>query len=178
MIVGVEVGRPLEVLVKHFSDRHEVARRLRVADAEEDVLRFPQGFLGVGGVRVADGGDLAGGVYETSERRGAVDDRREMLRVHGGRDDGDDVAQVGGPARLVKPLFDGEFARDADLVYRLAAVIEGLARLEAPAVALAVEIVGFDDGRDAAHRLAVYEERPDDRFLGGDVVGRQPLGVH
>ena len=154
------VGRLFEVLVQYLSDRHEVPGNVGVTDSEkEDILRPFERLVRVGCILVADRGDVARGLNEPPHGGRAVDDAGEVLRVDGRGNGSDDVAEIAGAANLLQPLPERQLTGDADLVNGFAAVVERLAGLVAPAVALAVEVAGhLDERRYAVDHLPVYEE--------------------
>ena len=177
VVAGLQGCRLLHVLVEDLANVHEVARASRRADAIEHVFG-----LGEGGVRVrvplvADRCYLVGGPDETPHDRGALDDAGIVLDVDGGGHGADEMGEVGRAADLFESLAENELLGDRHLVDGLAAVEQGKASLEAPAVLGYVEVLGGDDSRYLGKGLVVDQKRADDRFFGLDAVGEQSVGV-
>ena len=133
------------VLVEDLANVHEVARAARRADAIEHVFGLGEGGLGVRVPLVADRRDLVGGPDEAAHDRGALDDAGIVLDVDGGGHGADEMGEVGRAADLFESLAENELLGDRHLVDGFAAVEQGKASLEAPAVLRYVEVLGGDD---------------------------------
>ena len=142
--VGAVYGRALlHVGVEHFTYMGEVARASTRANAKQKLFRLAQGHVGVGCALVAYGGNIAAHTNQLPHDGRAAHYLGVVFDVDGGGNGEHQVAQVRGAAYAFEPVPQREFMCHRHLVYGLAPVEQREARLEAPAVLLAVEVGGL-----------------------------------
>ncbi len=89
-----------------------------------------------------------------------------MLSLH--------LGEVGLATNGVEAGVALQLVRDGCERYRLAALGEGQRCLVAPAILFAEEVLGLHQRQHPSVGVVVQQQRSDHRFLGGDVMRRQP----
>ena len=173
--MGVQVVEPVVGRVEQLLELGEADRDAPVRDLEELRLRPVDRLLDLGRVLVADAGDLAGGADEVPEHGFALDDPGVLDRVDGRRGRIRQLRQVGPPADLLEVLAALQGFGNRDQIHRLPALEQLEHRLVDVAVRLAVEVHRLQEFRDLDDRLAVDEDRPEDRLLGLEAVWRETV---
>ena len=132
----------------------------------------------LGPVLVADAGDLAGGRDQVAEDGLAFDDPG-VLR---GEDRGGRLVREGRKVRTSADLLQVaatlECLRDRDDVDRLTTLPELHHRGVDAAVGLPVEVLRVNNVGDLDDRIAIDEERAEDRLLGFDALGWKAVEGH
>ncbi len=167
----VDVVHPLEVLFQHLTDGQEVPVRPPLRHLEQHCLGAIEGGVGVVGLVIADGGDLARGLDEATQGRAALDDLRVVFDMDGGGHRPDQGGEVRGSPHLVEVLAALQFLTERDEVAWLPPLVQIEEGRVDPAQLLAVEVFRPEKGRDLHDRVPVDEQGSHHRLLSLQVVG-------
>jgi len=154
-------------------ERDDVAMERRLADGEEQLLRVGNGRRAVL-AREGEARDLVRGADETTQERGALDDRRVGLGVRDRRhvlDETDEELRAADRVELVFGQKLGLHAREADL---LAPLGDARDRREDEAMLFSREVGRREPAaRDLVVDRAVHEHRAQERGFGLGFLGRR-----
>ena len=173
--MGVEVVEPVVGVVEERLERAEPGRHPPLADVEQLALGPIDRLLDLGRVLVADPGDLAGGGDQVAQDRLALDDPGVLDGVDGGRGLVRQARQVRSPADRLELVASFERLGDGDDVDRLALVEQLEHRGVDRPVRRPVEVLRAEELGDLDDRVAIDEDRAEDRLLGLGALGRQSI---
>jgi len=167
----VQGGDALEALLQQLLDVAELRGDAALRKLEDDLLGAVDENLRLARAFPTELGDLLSGGDEAAERRHLVDDARIVRRVCGRRDERCQLVHPHPPADGFELAALLELVDERDRVDRLALRIEREARAIDLRVALPVEVGGIEDLAHRSDRTRGEQHRPEDRFLGLEVLG-------
>jgi hypothetical protein len=174
-VVVVQPFDRLEGVGEHVAQALVVRAEAALGDLVDQGLGDVHGPLDVLWGLEAELDDAGAHVDQPPEGAGLLDDARVVAGVRGGRharhqrEQERRAADVGEHAAAAQVLGDG------DRVDRVAARVQLQDRVEHRPVRRAVEVLAVQQLEDLGDRVLGQQHRAEDRLLGLDVVGRDPL---
>ena len=176
--VRMQVVEPVERLVEERPERAEARRNAALGHREELRFRAVDRLLDLRPVLVPDPGDLAGSRDQVAQDSLALDDPGVLAGEDGSGRLLGERREVGPAADLLEVAAALQRLRDGDDVDRLATLPQLEHRGVDAAVGLPVEVVRPDDVGHLDDRVAVDEERAEDRLFGFDALRRKAIEGH
>ena len=167
----VQSGDALEAFLQQLLDVAELRGDPALREVEDDLLGAVDQDLRLARSFPAELGDLLTGGDEAAQRRHLADDARVVRRIRGRRHERRQLVHPDSPADSLELTAFLELVDERDRVDRLALRVEREARAVDLRVALTVEVGGIEDFAHRSDRTRGEQHRPEDRFLGLEVLG-------
>ena len=167
----VQSGDALEAFLQQLLDVAELGGDPALRKVEDDLLGPVDQDLRLAWAFPAELGDLLSRGDEPAQRRHLADDARVVPCVGGRRHECRQLVHTNPTADGLELAAFLELVDERDRVDRLAFRIEREARAVDLRVALTVEVGGIEDLAHRPDRARGEQHRPEDRFLGLEVLG-------
>ncbi len=171
----VEIINAVVILVDDLLDRRQIAGDPPLRDPEDELLRAVYYLVQVISLFVSQACDPTSGGNQAAQRRRALYDPPIVLHVDRSRDGGNEVGNVCCTTYFLQLATAVKLIAQGNKINRLSPVVQVEDSLIDPAVFLAVEIVCAEKRRHVKEGVGVYQQRPQYRLLGLQIMRSHSL---
>ena len=162
----------LEALLQQLVDVRELAADALLREVEDDLLGAVDEIARLARSFPAEAGDLTAGTDEAPQRRCLPHDPRVVRGVRGRGDESRELVQADATPDGLQLAALLQLVGQRDRVHRLAFGVEGKSGPVDLRVRLPVEVARVEDLAHGSDRARGDHHRPENRFLGLEVLGR------